>query len=64
MPTYVGENTFQFIGLAVAATWLALAIGGRWRKSDDSIERLGRVVGACWIVIGLIWTIREYFALL
>jgi hypothetical protein len=39
------------IGLAVAAVWLTLALGGRWRPERSWIDFLGRLVGACWIAL-------------
>jgi hypothetical protein len=35
---------------AVAGSWLALALSGRWRPERDWIDRGGRALGACWIV--------------
>jgi hypothetical protein len=42
----LGQDT----GLAIAALWVVLAIGRRWRASPDWIDRLGRLIGAGWIV--------------
>jgi hypothetical protein len=39
-----------FIGLAVLVSWLTLLVGGRWRAEPSWIDRLGRVMGAVWIV--------------
>jgi hypothetical protein len=36
-------------GWAVAAAWLILAMGGRWRPEPDWIDRAGRIIGAAWI---------------
>jgi hypothetical protein len=41
-------------GLAVAAVWLVLALSGRWRPERSWIDRLGRVLGATWIVISIL----------
>ncbi len=38
------------IGNAVAGSWLALAIGGRWRPEPSWIDRLGRALGCFWLL--------------
>lgn len=50
----------MYVGLAVGATWLVQYMSGRWRKSADWIDVMGRIVGVLWIVIGLVWTLHEY----
>jgi hypothetical protein len=50
----------MYVGLAVGATWLVQFLSGRWRKSADWIDVMGRIVGVLWIVIGLAWTLHEY----
>jgi hypothetical protein len=35
---------------AVAATWAALALSGRWRAEKSWLDRTGRLVGFYWIV--------------
>ena len=57
---YLSEEVFKYVGLAVAATWIVLFFSGRWRRSADWIDRMGRVVGVLWIVIGVVWTLHEY----
>jgi hypothetical protein len=39
------------IGLAVAIAWIALAASQRWRPEPSWIDRLGRLLGACWIAM-------------
>jgi hypothetical protein len=39
------------IGAAVVAAWVNLAICGRWRPEPEWIDRLGRIVGACWVAM-------------
>jgi hypothetical protein len=34
----------------VPGAWLFLALSGRWRAKADWIDRLGRILGAFWIV--------------
>jgi len=60
---YLSDEVFKYVGLAVAATWIVLFFSGRWRRSADWIDRMGRVVGVLWIVIGLVWTLHEYLEL-
>jgi len=57
---YLADEVFMYVGLAVAATWLVQYFSGRWRRSADWIDLLGRVLGVLWIVIGLVWTLHEY----
>ena len=40
-------------GLAVVLAWLLLWQGGRWKNDSGWLDRLGRVLGACWIGLGL-----------
>jgi hypothetical protein len=42
-----------FVGESVAAAWLALAIGRRWRSERNSVDRIGRSLGIFWISAGL-----------
>ncbi len=58
---FLSEEVFMYAGLAVAAVWLLMCVTGRWRKSYDWIDFLGRIIGALWIVIGLVWTLHEYY---
>ncbi|HEX3450408.1 MAG TPA: hypothetical protein VHS97_19290 [Isosphaeraceae bacterium] len=57
---YLSDEVFMYVGLAVAAVWVVQYSSGRWRRSADWIDMMGRVVGALWIAIGLVWTLREY----
>jgi hypothetical protein len=41
-------------GSAVWWGWLAMGVIGRWRPEPSWIDRLGRVLGAAWIVIAAI----------
>ncbi len=41
--------SFTRNGYAVAATWMTLAMGGRWRPEPGWIDRSGRAVGIFWI---------------
>jgi hypothetical protein len=37
-------------GTAVASSWITLLIGGRWRADPRWIDRLGRFLGASWMM--------------
>ncbi len=39
------------VGFAVAASWLVLIVGRRWRPEPSWIDRCGRAVGAYWIML-------------
>jgi hypothetical protein len=56
----LADEVFMYVGLAVAAVWIVQFLSGRWRRSADWIDLMGRLVGILWIVIGLVWTVREY----
>jgi hypothetical protein len=45
--------TKDMIGSAVAVTWLILWFGGGWRPEPTWIDRLGRFLGAFWVVFGV-----------
>ncbi len=57
---WLSDEVFMYVGLAVAATWTVLLISGRWTRPADWIDRMGRIVGFLWILIGLVWAFREY----
>ena len=48
-------------GLAVAAAWLGVALAGRWRRPEDWIDRLGRILGWGWIGAGFVWALGAYY---
>jgi hypothetical protein len=57
---YLSNQVFMYVGLAVAAAWVVQYASGRWRRSADWIDLIGRVVGVLWILVGLVWTLRAY----
>ena len=57
---YLSDEAFMYIGLAVASVWFVQYSSGRWRKPADWLDSWGRVVGACWILIGFVWTLHDY----
>jgi hypothetical protein len=49
------------VGLVIAACWLLLAAVGRWRAERTWIDRLGRGLGVCWIVVYLASSLAASF---
>jgi hypothetical protein len=41
------------IGWAVAGAWISLALGRVWRTEASWVDRTGRLIGVCWIVVPL-----------
>jgi len=58
--TWLSDQVFMYVGLAVAAVWGVLFVSGRWTRPADWIDRMGRIVGFLWIVIGVVWGFRGY----
>lgn len=50
------------IGLAVAVAWIVLALSGHCRPEPTWIDRLGRVLGACWIVVAVLLSLLSELA--
>jgi hypothetical protein len=48
------------IGHTVTVIWLVLILSGRWYPARDWIDRLGRILGAFWIVVGVLWWLETY----
>jgi hypothetical protein len=46
--------TPMFLGLAVAASWMTLLVGRRWRAERSWVDRAGRALGCFHIVAGLL----------
>ena len=46
----------MLVGWAVAVAWMTLLIGRCWRAESSWIDRLGRIAGVCWIVVGFATT--------
>lgn len=38
------------VGVAILASWIALALSGRWRPVPSWLDRVGRLLGLVWIV--------------
>ncbi len=49
-------------GFIVIVAWLTLALSGRWSARADWHDRLGRISGVCWILLGLIWFADDLLA--
>ncbi len=41
------------LGLAVLVAWTTLLLGRRWRAEPSWIDRLGRIIGVAWVLLGL-----------
>lgn len=41
---------WPYAGPAVLGAWLTLILTRRWRSERSTIDRLGRLVGLCWLV--------------
>jgi hypothetical protein len=55
IPTPIPLN----IGLAVATTWCIQAITGLWRAERSWVDRLGRSLCLCWMVLGFVVAAEE-----
>jgi hypothetical protein len=45
------------VGPAIAGAWLLLALSGRWKSDPGWMDRLGRLLGCCWIGWLLFWAL-------
>ena len=45
------------VGPTVLGAWLLLVLSGRWRADPGWVDRLGRLLGSCWIGWMLFWTL-------
>jgi hypothetical protein len=45
---------------AVAISWLALAVSGRWRMGAGWPGRAGVALGACWILLGFVRVVSSW----
>ncbi len=50
---YALTTLVPLAGFSVAASWLGLALGGRWSTEVNAGGRLGRVLGWCWIAMAV-----------
>jgi hypothetical protein len=41
---------WPYSGPAVVGAWLALIVTRRWRAERGGIDRIGRLIGACWLI--------------
>ncbi|WP_435008512.1 hypothetical protein P12x_005719 [Tundrisphaera lichenicola] len=49
-PNYYWYGGTGMIGPVVTGAWVALALGGRWSPERSWIDRLGRLLGAYWVI--------------
>jgi hypothetical protein len=47
-------------GSAVLWCWVTLALSGRWRPARGWLDRLGRVLGCCWLVLWLVYAVANF----
>jgi hypothetical protein len=50
---YLRDDLRRDVAVGVAASWLALAVVGRWNPERAWDDRLGRSVGALWMIFYL-----------
>ena len=48
---WTGDGAAEAIGLAVVTAWLTLLLTRGWHPEPTWIDRLGRILGACWVVL-------------
>jgi len=48
--------------LAVSISWLTLALSGRWQADRNWLDRLGRFLGVCWILLGAVRVLSSWLA--
>jgi hypothetical protein len=50
-------------GYAVALCWLTLFVSGRWAANRGWLDRLGRLLGSCWISLGFLSVLAPWLAI-
>jgi hypothetical protein len=60
---YMGDGValVSWAAPAVAGSWLVLVLSGRWRPDRGWFDRSGRVLGASWLVLDALNSIRTLF---
>jgi hypothetical protein len=48
--SHIGVATTAAIGPMIAGAWSILLLSRRWRPEPGWIDRMGTIIGACWIV--------------
>jgi hypothetical protein len=43
----------EFVGLLISGAWLALVLSGKWRRRPTGVDRVGCLLGLCWLAIFL-----------
>jgi hypothetical protein len=51
-------------GFAVAMSWLSLFVGGHWAADRGWLDRLGRLLGSCWMAQGFLSVLAAWLAML
>ena len=52
------DDLIIYPGVSVAAVWATQFVTGRWRRSADWVDRLGRFLGGLWIAAALVFSTR------
>ncbi len=47
------------VATSIPLAWAALAMRGRWRPEPGWIDRLGRILGVCWVVGYVLLTVLK-----
>jgi hypothetical protein len=43
----------EFVGLLISGAWLALVLSGKWSRRPTGVDRVGCLLGLCWLAIFL-----------
>ena len=58
--TFAFTDYLAHAGSAVLVAWTTLILARRWRPEPSSIDRVGRFLGACWIVLFLVMALNDF----
>ncbi len=47
------HSCLSYPGMAVLGTWASLVLARRWRSEKSWVDRMGRVLGFFWILVGV-----------
>lgn len=56
-----GDAIVPWAAPAVAGAWFVLALSGRWRADRSWLDRLGRAIGASWLILDAFNSVRTLF---
>jgi hypothetical protein len=49
---------YNVLGYAIATSWFALRLSGRWRSEPGWIDRTGTILGVAWVVSCSVFNVR------